>query len=166
MKKINQSISKKYPPVKLFLEDLEGIVELFEQHQIKYSLATEKYSYDNLKELIENEKKIKSLEIKSTNPYVTIQLATYETSLYCSSDDLLSMGLFHGIDKILKRKIRIIYPKGSAFALLLTSLVFGWFVDTLVKHIYLTPVILIYIIYVANFLWVHNYRHSLIYLTF
>jgi len=111
MRKISQHTTKEYQPMVLYLDDLQKIVDVFGDHGIKYCLNSEKFSYDNLQEIVENEQKIKSLAIKSTDPYVSIEFNSHSASVRVINDDLISTGIFHKIDSIVKKRVRFLFSK-------------------------------------------------------
>jgi hypothetical protein len=52
--KISKSTIKEYLRVKIYVDELELIIALFDENQIKYSIATDQYKYDNLSELLDS----------------------------------------------------------------------------------------------------------------
>jgi hypothetical protein len=109
MKKVNKSISKEYLPIKIYIDDIEQIVAIFDENKLKYTIETEQYKYDSLSELIDSaqEKKIKSLEIKTYQPYITVEFQKMWAKLYVSSDETFTTGIFHKIDTIINKSKRL-----------------------------------------------------------
>jgi len=122
IKILEKSKSKDYPPVKLYLDDIEKLINIFESNNISYTLTVnDEYVCENLTDLKENEKstKIKSLKIHSNNPYITIDLNYFKAALYADSDKE-AVRLFYILNEIIINKKKRPY--------LIHSIYFGWII--------------------------------------
>ncbi|MFY7735078.1 MAG: hypothetical protein ACOVSR_16495 [Bacteroidia bacterium] len=154
MKKINQSISRKYLPVKIYLDDLDQIVTLFNENNIKYSLETDNYKYESLEELIisNKEKEIKSLKIKTDEPYITIEFTKLWTQIYFSSDEPFVTGLFHKINSIINNTKRL-FPFFYSYYFVWTMNIFLLLINIINKDGRLFPEYIDTSIFILYFLW-------------
>lgn len=103
MQKIEDSITKSYLPVKIYIDQIEEIANLFKENNIEYTLQTDHYKYDSFSELINSSKEttIKMLKINTHSPYISIELNKRWANLYTSSNKTFTAGIFYKIDKIL-----------------------------------------------------------------
>ncbi len=108
MKKIDQSISKNYLPLRLDLDDLHAIEEVLKEATKEYQIDCGDFQFDSVDELAGKLKDatLRELEIKSLSPYLRIELTKLFASVYVGSNEIDSAGLFHKVDSIL-RKARI-----------------------------------------------------------
>jgi hypothetical protein len=97
-------------PVKIYIDDIEKIISLFDENKIKYTLQTDQYKYESLSELLDSkkEKSIGSLKIQTFEPYISIEFEKKWAIIYVSSDETFITGLFHKIDRIINQSKRII----------------------------------------------------------
>lgn len=108
MKKLDQSISKKFPPVVLYREDLEEIERLLHEHAKDVHIECDGYEFDSIAELAGamGGKQVRKTELRTREPYFTVELDDNETRVYASSSDAKSAGLFHLIADVLQRRTR------------------------------------------------------------
>jgi len=106
MEKITKNASKKFPFVKIHLEDIEEIIEILENEGIKdIKLETKDYSFNKneIKDIKENQ--ISSLRISSHTPsYFYINFNSYEVKIYSEKDTSKALGLIEKIGLILHKK--------------------------------------------------------------
>jgi hypothetical protein len=126
MKKIDQSISKDYPPVKLYFEDLVEIELVLNKISTEFQIQAADYSFDSIEELVTNigKRELAEMEIRTINPYVSISFKRFYTRLYVASSEFDSAGLFYKLDYILKRTRRrlwFLYSNYSIWALFIIS---------------------------------------------
>lgn len=98
---------KRFPPVKLYLDAIEKLVEVFELNNILYTIdVNEEYKYEKLSDLKEDEKytKIKSFRIQSIRPYVSVYFKKNGAHLYTELDDIESTGLFNKLNDIIAKR--------------------------------------------------------------
>ena len=73
MKKIVTSYSENLPSAKLYLDDIQRIVEILEGSSHKVTLQAEGYTLENLGELPQLRKdSIHMFSIESTDPYISL----------------------------------------------------------------------------------------------
>ena len=109
MKRQRRSILRHYSPIKIYFDDLQEIIAIFERDNIVHEIKTEGFVWDSIEELKDKERKIVDLTITSSEPYVAVNLRSFETSLFVGDDDIKSAGILHKIDLIIKKRIRNIY---------------------------------------------------------
>jgi hypothetical protein len=122
-RKVENSRQKNFTPVKLFLDDIEKITEVFESNSRPYSIVINAdYEFETLTDLLESNKfkKVKSFHIKSNTPYISVRLTEKAASIYIDTDDTNSLGMFHRLDDIL--------IKCRKRPVILYSANFGWVV--------------------------------------
>jgi len=107
MKRIEGILSKTYKCPKLYLEDIERILEILDEAKIReIDISAEGYSYNNIEELEEKKTKINNLFIKTHQPYINIEFTKDGSRFYIGSDDLKSRGIFSSINEIISRRER------------------------------------------------------------
>ena len=110
IERITPSLYKEYPPIRLYLDDLEKIEHILSES--KYiSIRTAEYKFDGFDELkkkyFQNSGNISIiLNVSTQTPVVQINLGGYRNSLFCSTSDVLGSGFFTSIDSILKKSSR------------------------------------------------------------
>jgi len=107
MKKLDKSLSKEYPPLKIYLDDLEQIEEVLSDASESISIETQDYSFASIEDFAGNysQKRINTLRITSTNPYVTVEFNPLSCRLYVSSSSTNASGIFYKLDQIIHRHI-------------------------------------------------------------
>jgi hypothetical protein len=113
MKKINHSISREMPKVKLYIDDIEKILEILKEENfsdIKIETTNSEYNESEVNSIEPTES---LLNISSHNPlYISI---TFNSSygegvrIYTDTDTALAYGVINKIETLLKRKRRIIF---------------------------------------------------------
>ena len=107
MKRVDKSISKKYLPLRLYLDDLEEIEGFLSQdHRISFESGD--YQYDSVAELAQNRKEeiLYDLEISQHDPYILVELKRTWARVYVASSEPTSVGIFYNIDQLLRRRRR------------------------------------------------------------
>lgn len=110
MRKIDKSLSKKYPPVKLYKDDLEKLLELFITEGFdNLKFTTEEYEYTSEEFFNLNNEKITNLKITANNPfYFSIYFEDNWIRIYTNSDWIKELWLIQKIELIIKQKTRVI----------------------------------------------------------
>jgi hypothetical protein len=116
MERITPSLSSAYPPVKLYLDDLEEIEDIVQgSDQLYFELG--EYRFDNINEVAErsSDQRFSRLIIWSFEPHLAIRVGEH-TSLECYSfrDHTKASGIFYQLDRVLTkcaRKPKFIYSK-------------------------------------------------------
>lgn len=108
MKRINKSLSKAYPTVKLFLDDLTSIESILNESAMDFEISTEDYTFTSVDELESKYKNenLSSLKISTRSPYINIELNKMWIRIYCGSEETSTAGIFYKLDKILSAKVR------------------------------------------------------------
>lgn len=110
-----------FPPAKLYLNDLQEILEVFGQTCEEVTLKTSEYENvkpSEIEELIRrlDSGKFEDLYIIGRNPYVTLDLRSPGARAYVSESSAVQLGLISQIKDILqKRKKRYIIGIGYSF---------------------------------------------------
>lgn len=130
MKKRDKSIAKHYPPIKLYLDDLEEIEEALKKASDSISFETEEYEFDSIEELKTHYKtaQLYELEVSTRSPYVSLDLDRKSAFVYAASSEANSAGAFYRLEQIISRRLlkpRWIYS--LPLVLVLTSI--GTFVQ-------------------------------------
>jgi hypothetical protein len=128
MKKLEQSISKQFPPVVLYLEDLQELEHVLRESSKEITIQCDGFEFDSVAELAKEigSKQINAMELRARDPYTCIELSNYKTSAYVGTSSIEGAGIFHLIAKILNRRTRwlpwIYAPFGSMFGFLFVLL--------------------------------------------
>jgi hypothetical protein len=109
MKKSCKHITKEYRPLKIYLDNIEDIVALFQENGISYTISTDNFEYDSITELRlnSNEKQTKTLSIKTSNPHIVLEFEPHSARIFISEDTTFTLGLYHQIDFIIKSSQRL-----------------------------------------------------------
>lgn len=172
MKKNDNWLTKEYSPIKLYLDDLENIEEVLKSSSDIVSIKTEDYEYDSIDELCNHVKaktvRIKTLEFKTSNPYISIEFTKSRARVHVSSSDK-NAGIFFKLDQIISSRTR--NPKWlfSPYFILvsppLISLIFVLVSIILSNSYFLIPLIAPSLIFLPVFIWslyVDLKKHSVI----
>ncbi len=109
MKKRIARLSADYPPLRLWLDDLEKIEEIVRAWAKEVKFRTTDAEFDSISELRADVKQncITELHIESDSPYATVELSPIGSRVWVSgSDDQVNAGVFYSINEILKRRVR------------------------------------------------------------
>jgi hypothetical protein len=136
MKKLASTVIKKLPPLKLYLDDLERIVELMNSIDCKITILTDEYELENLAELGQLKKKVlHELQINATTPNfhsIALSLTQNSADLSIGGTDKAEMrGVFEQLLSylqgrkthlmtLLKTIISCLVPFGIVFIAFLT----------------------------------------------
>ncbi len=111
-KEKTKSLYEKLPPIRLFLDDLDKIVEIFKEVSDNINIETKDYYFDNVKEIKNiNAEYITDLEIKSREPYISLEFNSNGSTIYAAEDTLITRGALDKIKTILRpRQLKYINP--------------------------------------------------------
>lgn len=131
MKEIRKPIRKEFPPIRLYLDDIDAIYEVLKKNCGTVTIETDKYEISDttqLKDIGVNE--IHTMIFKCQKPYIDIELRPFEATIYISEDSTVNRGILSQLEETLKkceRKIiRILVSTPSSFvagALLAVALI-------------------------------------------
>lgn len=108
MKKLDQSISIQFPPVVLYLEDLEEIEHVLVRDAKDLVIRCEGYEFDSTAELATklDGKQIHAMEFRADNPYTSIDFDPFSTRIHVGTSNVHGAGISHLIANILQRRTR------------------------------------------------------------
>src|SRR4030043_175056 len=107
MRKIKKPISIKIRPIRLFLEDVKEIENVFKEHCETYTILTDDYELESLEELEKiGKEKITGLSFKSSKPDISLNISKNGVSIYSSPDneDITSTGILSKLKDILSAR--------------------------------------------------------------
>jgi hypothetical protein len=97
-----QSHGEHLKPVLLYRDDIEQIVERLREVSPNVELSTEEHKFNDLKEWAEQKRDyFTNMQLRTTNPYVSLQLKENEIWLFIVEDTAQSRGAFEKIKRIL-----------------------------------------------------------------
>lgn len=105
MKKIIKSRSESLEPSRLYLEDIEDILESFSKVTDDIIITTTDYELsgiDDFKKI--NEECLTELKISSSKPYISLDFTKSDTRIYISEDVPESRGIFEEIKEIIQSR--------------------------------------------------------------
>jgi len=107
MKRLQKSIRKEYKMPHLFLEDIEQIESVVKEAKPReYAIEFGGYEYAGIDEVPKNVESTTEFHIRTRDPYLSLDLSKYGATLYISSDDLGSTGLFAKVNETIKKRER------------------------------------------------------------
>lgn len=128
MQRVPRHLQRLYPVVRLYLDDVDELLTLFQEHCEDVTITAEGYkvqSVGDLKRLAP--RRIRRLAINGwtrQNTNLNVDLRPYRATLYLSQDDdTLSRGAFTQIDAILKRRAPVLQFVMAPATLISTSVV-------------------------------------------
>lgn len=104
MKRVNKSISIEIKPKKFHFEDLKAIVNILKESSAKeLTIKTNEYYLDSLDDILElKQDNFSSLELKISDPYVSVDINRKRIRLYASDDTLISEGIISKLQSYIK----------------------------------------------------------------
>lgn len=104
MKRVNQSISIEIKPKKFHFEDLKAIVNILQESSAKeLTIKTNEYYLDSLDDILElKQDNFSSIELKISDPYVSVDINRKRIRLYASDDTLISEGIISKLKSYFK----------------------------------------------------------------
>ena len=104
MKKKNNSFSQNFPPVKINIDDIIRIIEIIETNCNNVEINIDDYVINEKKELYEIPKEIiKKIEIKSSNPYISITFDKSSIRIYMAEASISNRGIFDAVRDIIQK---------------------------------------------------------------
>lgn len=105
LKKVAKPISIKIPPIRLFLEDVEAIEEVYKEYCKEYKITTDEYELDCTEDLRKIEKdKLGELCFESSEPHIVVDFHPSRASIYSSDSSVISTGVVSKIRAILAKR--------------------------------------------------------------
>jgi hypothetical protein len=160
--------------IRLYLEDIEQIIEYISNVTSDYIISTKKYRTKNLKELISVEKEpLYYFTVYSTKPYISLYLCESSTSLTVAEESATTRGVFEKIKDILKRRRRIAFIFFNSifplFLLLLTSTATGGIISHFITYGFNTILLLFALLLIITYIAIDrisSHRNSIIILKY
>jgi hypothetical protein len=114
MKKLAKSMHKSLPALKIYVDEIQDIFELLQQHCQSTTILTDEYEIDDIQELPKLKDKlgeqIHELEIKGSTPYISIDLERSSGRIYLGDNSLESRGILEQLqDILLKGKRNVVW---------------------------------------------------------
>ena len=102
MKKLLKSHSERLDPVKLYLDDIERILDIIRETCPETTMETDEYAVGEVAQLESlGRDSINTLDIECSRPYITLQFRPYVTSLYIGQDTAEARGVFEKVKTVL-----------------------------------------------------------------
>lgn len=106
MIKKNTRLTKQHPPVKLYLEDIINLIDIFDINFDNVNVELGDYELSNKEDLLKVNKdtQYKNLRIsgRKTGCYVYLELNEVNAEVSTSSDDVFAMGIFSKLNKYIE----------------------------------------------------------------
>jgi len=166
MKKIDKHRAKDYAPLILWAEDLSDLLTVLTDCEDPKIVADD-VEYDSLEEFLKDVKGRRPLyfALKTSKPYVSVELNPRWARLYASSSQTIASGVFLKLDSILsrcERKPRILLKYGVVMTAWIASPLLVWF-PPLKPLAYLEPWLMAVVIPWGLYAsYVHIWKFSLI----
>lgn len=104
MRELKKGISVYFPPVRLYLDDVEELFNILKKHAKSVNIETEKYELDDVTHLKEiKSDKIHKLTLSTSSPYISIDFENDSARIYFSEDTTLNRGILSEIEDVIKR---------------------------------------------------------------
>ncbi len=115
MKRRSKPHSENLPPVKLYLGDIERIVEILGELSSDVKVLAEEYSLSDVSELTKlDQQALTQLEIEIRSPHISLEMSPYAVRLYIGEDTAESWGVFTKIKDLMhSRKRRLLAWLGT-----------------------------------------------------
>lgn len=135
MNKKIQSTNKKLKMPRLFREDLISIEEIItgELKPREYKLETAKYEYEKVDLIPKDSGVVNEFHIRTYSPVIFIDFSRNSARIYAEEDDLITIGAFEKILKILKNRERKISLWSSKVALWVAPILFGLSIPQIIE---------------------------------
>jgi hypothetical protein len=110
MEKRKRSLFIDLPLVKLYLDDVYAIIDIFKENNCKdIYLQTNEYNVSNFEDLRKVLTMSKHyLKIGCKDPYIYLELDRYDARLYAYEDSAINRGILAKIEDIIRRNKRIL----------------------------------------------------------
>jgi hypothetical protein len=112
MEKITKSRFESLPPIKLYLDDIEKIVEILGELSTEIKIETDEYALRDVKEFASlNRERLTELSIQSSEPHLSLYIGSRNAWISIAKDIPPSRGTFEKVKDLLLLRRR----KFSAF---------------------------------------------------
>ena len=86
-KKNNGSLYYTFPCIKIFLEDIEKIVDIMRGDSNVVEISDERFNYSSLNDLIQDPKPLKAFYLSASSPYISLNLKALGGATLSASND-------------------------------------------------------------------------------
>ncbi|MBP6860286.1 MAG: hypothetical protein KBC38_01845 [Candidatus Pacebacteria bacterium] len=126
MERIDNSLRKYFPPVKLYIEDLIEIEKILKEASREVTLSDGEHKYESIEELARKRdgEILNSLKISAGSPYISLELEAYIASIYSASSQGIAAGIYYRTSQVLHRRLRRPSVAYSYVLIMLTNLSF------------------------------------------
>jgi hypothetical protein len=105
MKPLVNQIRRHLPPLKLYLEDLEQIVQLLNSISSNVRIRTNEHEFESVSELSQIKQKVlRNLQIYSSDSEISLRLTRNSATLYLEEDLPANRGVFEQISRCLTKR--------------------------------------------------------------
>ena len=128
MKRVSGSLSRLFPPITLYRDDVLQIVKEFESYGQRVTVTVGQNELEDLSELCPDSlrrDRVGQLGIVVHSPHAALNLSPSAVHLYVGDDDAKAVGLFTLVSDILKRHRRPLWWASAFWFLLLLSVFVG-----------------------------------------
>jgi len=107
IRKLVQSYDEHLKPARLYMDDLEKIVDILRDLSSQIEISAEGYGIDNVRQLPDLKVDcLHSLQIRSREPYLSLEFKPSSIWLYIDRDDAASRGTFEKIKRVVSERRR------------------------------------------------------------
>lgn len=172
LKKKSSSHWDKLRPVKLYLEDIRNISEVYEENKIQYSIDIDDYEIESIDDLSMVQKPyITKMKFDSPSHWIDIWMDPYGTEVHYP-DDPLSIGIANKLKNILKKRTNFIsYLTGENLCMVyifIFTIIFMLLLPSKGSFPLYRPTAIIFIIsiilYFIGSMFLFSKQHTIIYL--
>jgi len=100
----NGSLYYKSLCIKIFLEDIEEIIDIMRGDSNAVEISDESFNYGSITDLIQDPKPLKEFRLRTSSPYISLDLKGLGGTTLCASND--SEAKFLKIKDILQKRER------------------------------------------------------------
>lgn len=107
MRKLRKSRDEYLPPVKLFVDDVESVIEVMSKASSEptFNIRTEEYELDHARELSElNREYISELHVKLLEPSICLDIQSDEVRLHATEDTVTTRGVLEELNDFLRSR--------------------------------------------------------------
>jgi len=105
MRKVKESISRRFKPANLYVDDVLRIVEIFKEISSEVELVAEGYAFEDVSELKEIPKDyIHKLEITIKRPYISLGFDEDNLGMYVAEDTPENRGIIDMVSEYINSK--------------------------------------------------------------
>lgn len=126
VRRVPEHLGEHLPPVHLYADDLQEIVDIFNEVSGEVTLSTTNFEVDAVESLQQVGPQLHRLQVRLKEPFVSASLDGNNVWLYAAEDDAVSRGLFEKVKSLLlmrRRKLAGLLAKPSVSGSVVGSMV-------------------------------------------